>query len=77
MEEDFLGYIMEWESAVQGRDDLSTNEKNKLMLSRETIDGLRMTGKSFKTIEYIRRLILFLVRSEIICGDVQVFTLRF
>ncbi len=44
LEEDFLGYLDIWESSVQAKD-IPPVEKQKLLLSRETLDGLRITGK--------------------------------
>lgn len=42
---DFLGYLHEWESQVGMQRDLSKSEKSKLLLSKETRDGLKITGK--------------------------------
>ena len=53
MEENFLEYLSEWESAVDDRDGLSPSEKNRLLLSRETIEGLRITGKILRLLKAI------------------------
>ena len=42
--DDFLEYLKEWETEVDGRKDLKKSERNKMILSRETLDGLKMTG---------------------------------
>ena len=45
LQEDFLGYLDQWESSTKDRVDLSASEKRKLLLSSETMEGLRVTGK--------------------------------
>ena len=47
LKEDFMGWLDEWESCVESREDLSLSEKDRLCLSRETLDGLRFTGTIF------------------------------
>ena len=42
LQEDFLGWLDEWEYSVMARDDLSLSERDRLCLSRETLDGLRL-----------------------------------
>ena len=44
LEHDFLDYLDEWEASAQAAENLSDAEKNKLCISRETLEGLRMTG---------------------------------
>lgn len=44
LEEDFLSYLDEWERSVETRKELSASEKSKLTISRETLEGLRITG---------------------------------
>ena len=41
LEHDFLDYLDEWEASAQAAENA---EKNKLCISRETLEGLRMTG---------------------------------
>ena len=43
LEKKFLGYLNEWEKSVEGRVEIE-KERNKMLLSRETIEGLRMSG---------------------------------
>ena len=43
LEKEFLGYLNEWEESVEGRVEIE-KERNKMLLSRETIEGLRMSG---------------------------------
>ena len=45
LQEDFLGYLDQRESSTKNRVDLSASEKRKLLLSSETMEGLRVTGK--------------------------------
>lgn len=45
LKDEFLPYLDDWEKSVQARKGkLSKTEKNLMMLSRETLLGLRMTG---------------------------------
>ena len=44
MEEDFLGYLKEWELEVSSYDDVNKNAKMKMLISKETRDGLYITG---------------------------------
>ena len=44
LEKDFMEYLDEWESSANMREDLSDAEKQKLCISRETVEGLRVTG---------------------------------
>lgn len=43
LEKDFLGYIDSWEQEVK-KITCSADEKRKMMLSSETIEGIRITG---------------------------------
>ena len=45
--EEFLGYINDWEDEVDRIADLSASEKNRLKLSYQTVEGLRITSVSF------------------------------
>ena len=44
MKDDFLNYLDEWESSVKGRKKFTNAQKAMMTLSRETREGLRMTG---------------------------------
>ena len=44
MEQDFLGYLDEWDDEVKARPGFTDMEKKKMTLSQETLEGLRMTG---------------------------------
>ena len=44
MEGDFLQYLMEWEAQVMSYDDVDDNAKMKMLLSKETREGLHITG---------------------------------
>lgn len=44
MEKDFLSYLDNWEAAVNVRDDVPDDAKQTLLLSAETMEGLRITG---------------------------------
>ena len=71
--DEFLGYLNEWESATEQRTDLSAKEKRKLLLSSETMEGLRITGKAVE-LTLIPCMSLFLIHSDVFCRDGQVFT---
>ena len=44
MENDFLSYLDDWEAAVNAREDVPDDAKQTLLLSAETMEGLRITG---------------------------------
>ena len=44
LENDFLQYLNNWEDSVNRCSDLSKGEKQKLLLSTETLEGLQITG---------------------------------
>lgn len=44
LEEDFLGYLNEWEASVNAREGISDAEKASMLLSQETLEGLHITG---------------------------------
>lgn len=44
LQNDFMGYLDNWEKAVKEREGFSDQEKKKMLLSAETLEGLRMTG---------------------------------
>ena len=44
MEEEFLGYLKEWKTAVENENELNADEKRRMLLSRETMEGLEITG---------------------------------
>ena len=46
LEKDFLGYLHEWDKVVSERVGFTPEEKKRMTLSQETLEGLRMTGKS-------------------------------
>ena len=41
---DFLKYLKDWEDSVSSRTDIEQQDKQKLMLSRETLEGIRITA---------------------------------
>ena len=45
LETDFIEYLNEWEKSASTRTDLDDSDKQKLCISRETIEGFRFTGK--------------------------------
>jgi hypothetical protein len=47
LQQDFLGYLSSWEESVRDRDGFSRMQKKQMMLSTETLLGLRITGLLF------------------------------
>ena len=45
LQKDFLDYLDGWEKEVSERQGVSKPEKKRMCLSRETLEGLRITGK--------------------------------
>ena len=45
LEKEFLPYLDEWERSVNERDGYDDTQKKRMLLSEQTILGLRMTGK--------------------------------
>ena len=45
LEDDFLGYLNQWERSVKVRQGFNKKEKARMMLSPATMLGLRMTSK--------------------------------
>ena len=43
---DFLEWLKNWQDQAKKRTDLPTRERNKLILSNETLLGVRLTGQS-------------------------------
>ena len=46
LERDFLGYLKEWEDCVNARTDVPDAQKPMMLLSRETMEGLHITGNN-------------------------------
>ena len=44
LEKDFVQYLDDWEKKVQGKTELSKTERNKMMITNETLTGLYRTG---------------------------------
>lgn len=44
LKEDFLGYISEWEREINNLPGLKSKEKQKRCLSKETMQGINITG---------------------------------
>ena len=44
LETEFIAYLDEWEASANGREELTAAERQKLCISRETLEGLRFTG---------------------------------
>ena len=45
VEQDFIGYLDEWEQSVQARTDCTRTQKTQMCLSQETLEGWRITDK--------------------------------
>ena len=44
LEEDFLGYLKEWELDVESHGGLDAGAQRRMLLSQETLEGLEITG---------------------------------
>ena len=53
-----MEWLSDWEKEVKARKDLTANEKKKLILSRETLFGIRITSK-----------VVIIVKRKIICNQ--------
>ena len=42
-----MKYLDDWKMYTETHEDLTAIVRNKMMLSRETLEGIHMTGKSF------------------------------
>ena len=49
LEGDFLSYLKSWEDSVEKRPNFKKAEKNRMLLSDVTLEGIRMTGKNVAT----------------------------
>ena len=68
LKNEFLGYFDKWEDSVETTyPNLTKTERNKMLMSRQTIDGLKMTCHS------VRELVPFLLRN----GMPEVYTEKF
>ena len=45
LKDGFLKYLQDWEDCVHSREGFSKAEAQKMQLSRETVEGLRITGE--------------------------------
>ena len=63
LETDFLGYLKDWENSVKLREGFTKAERNKMLISAETLYGLQVTCKCFLLILalYYRSCILSLL----------------
>lgn len=44
METEFLPWLQAWEDQVKSMKDMTVREKNQLLLSQETLQGIRITS---------------------------------
>lgn len=44
-----MSYLDEWEKSVHDRDNYDSEEKERMLIARETRMGLRLTGTSTST----------------------------
>ena len=60
LEEEFMGYLQDWEKSVRGRRECTKSEQLMMLLSAETRLGIEITGMQHSTI-YILQYACFLV----------------
>ena len=68
LENEFLPYLDRWEKSVIDRQGFSDQAKKRMMLSTETLLGLRVTGNVCCMCYYNLTLSLINLCSKIICG---------
>ena len=56
LENDFLKHLHDWEVYAEKQSNGCVKAKNKMMLSRETLEGLHITGELNILMHYIRQL---------------------
>ena len=47
-----MKYLEDWEASVDARQGFDTAQKKKMLLSTETLDGIRMTSKKRSIVNY-------------------------
>lgn len=47
LKNDFLKYLNEWEEGVMKREKFTVTQKYRMLISQETLLGIRMTGKMY------------------------------
>ncbi len=57
-----MTYLQDWEDSASSVNGLTTSEKNKMLLSKETLEGIRITGIDLHAHMYARTdLIIFIM----------------
>ena len=75
LEEDFLLYLDNWEASVNTCTDVPQEQKKKLLLSAETIEGLRITGMQIRYTYIVLKvdsMMSILYSSTFLCGDDEI-----
>lgn len=70
LEGEFLSYLDQWEESVKSRTDIENQDKDQLLLSRETRMGLRMTGIYICHVDYTR---IYGIRMGHVCAVLYVY----
>ena len=60
LEEDFLGYLKEWEESVSVRAGFTAKEKKNMLLSQETLLGIAVTGKAVLIMSDIYGILIYM-----------------
>ena len=60
LEEDFLGYLKEWEESVSARAGFTAKEKKNKLLSQETLLGIEVTGKAVLIMSDIYGILIYM-----------------
>ena len=60
LEEDFLGYLKEWEESVSARAGFTAKEKKNMLLSQETLLGTEVTGKAVLIMSDIYGILIYM-----------------
>lgn len=71
LETEFLGYLKQWEESVSKRQGFSKKQKATMMLSLETITGLRMTGDIIEFTIIVLHYYYYFISAHSFLGLVQ------
>ena len=77
LEDEFLGYLQNWEGLVMAQSGLSMKEKNSMLLSPKTRFGIEVTGKYIQFCLYIVHYFIVLLFSFSVRSFIEITKLVF
>ena len=69
LETEFLQYLEEWESAVQNREGVTPAQRKSMLLSVETLTGLKLTGMQ-------THIYTYMLTHNIMCAYIHICTYK-